>query len=230
MYDVQQTLVWYCNILLLDYRDICWDTDVTPPWDPRESPFHIFEHAWEWGSGEGGAAYSVHGRLSQLADVRVGGRPVLPFRYVTCDCLWHLSNFELLFQPVWLWAQGVRLNQSANMWGCCGVIKRALCWFSESSNSKGEKYYQQFLFQTVTCSSDFRLKNISMLLFFPLLIFYLETANGRKRDSTERSIGKIIFFGPNSVTPFPLQETDLVIRNSCPGFLEVSSAPLPPPL
>ena len=67
----------------------------------QESRRFIFLNMRESGAvGKGGAAYSVHGRLSQLADVRVGGRPVLPFRYVTCDCLWHFSNFELLFQLV----------------------------------------------------------------------------------------------------------------------------------
>ena len=80
----------------------------------EESRRFIFLNMRESGAvGKGGAAYSVHGRLSQLADVRVVGRPVLPFRYVTCGCLLKLRTFvSTIFD---CGAHGVRLSQSADM-------------------------------------------------------------------------------------------------------------------
>ena len=145
IYDVQQTLVWYCNILGPDYRDICWDTNVTPP---RESPFHIFEPAWEWGSGEGGAAPTPYMGDSVSWQTRVwgGGQSGLSDMWrVTVFDTYQTSNF--CFNLFDCGTDSVRRNQSADMRRCQIKVQ-----FESGVKTK----FLAPIFQSMTSISDYQ--------------------------------------------------------------------------
>ena len=138
-------LSWYVEIPMLPLLGI------------EESRHFIFLNLRESGAvGKGGQPTPYMGdSVSWQTRVWGGGQSGLSDMWlVTVFDTYQTSNF--CFNLFDCGTDSVRRNQSADMWGCDGIIKRALCWFSESSSSKGEKCHQLFLFQTVTCSSDFR--------------------------------------------------------------------------
>ena len=86
--------LWFdIAIFLVQTIMICWDTNLTPPWDPRESPFHIFEHAWEWGSGEGGGSLLRTWETQSVGRRACGGAASPAFQI--CDMWLSLALIKL---------------------------------------------------------------------------------------------------------------------------------------